>query len=612
MSYEGTKISPSRLPAATGAALGAIISGSNITNTAGTLSLVAGNITSALAFTPENAANKNAASGYAGLDASSLLTPAQLPFATGAVRGGVITGSNITNTGGTISLVAGNITSALTFTPANKAGDTFTGAVILAADPVTALGAATKQYVDAIATGLDVKASVRVATAAALPAYTRTTNVITASANGVLTVDGVTVALNDRILLKDGAAGSDNGLYSVTTLGTAGVPYVLTRTTDADNSPVNEVTAGLFTYVEEGTVNATTGWVLATANPITLNTTSLTFTQFSQAGVIAAGNGIIKTGNSLAVLADPAGTPTITVGAGGVKVALASLTTSHLSASAGIVDTQLATISTAGKVSDSALSSQVVLKNVASVFTTKITTVLSATGTAGFNLPPGAAPTSPVNGDTWTTTAGLFVQINGATVGPLGSATGTVTSVALSITGPLYSVSGSPVTTSGTLTATIANQTQNTAFMGSNGGGSVAPTFRAIVAADLPTATGAALGVAQGGTGITVTGGVFNVNTATIARALRMVTAAGAVTCTTADDVVIVNKTTGAATAVTLTATPATGDELTIKDGKGDSGTNVITVSPAAGTIDGQASVTIDQNYGARLFVYNGTEWNLI
>jgi hypothetical protein len=162
---------------------------------------------------------------------------------------------------------------------------------------------------------LDVKASVRVATTAAIATYTRTGNVITASGNGAIAaVDGVTLIAADRLLLKDGAAGADNGIYAVTTVGTGSTPFVLTRTTDADAS--SKVTTGMFTFVEEGTVNASTGWILTTANPITLNTTALTFTQFTGVGEITAGAGISKTGNTLSVAAAQTSITSITASTG--------------------------------------------------------------------------------------------------------------------------------------------------------------------------------------------------------------------------------------------------------------------------------------------------------
>lgn len=167
------------------------------------------------------------------------------------------------------------------------------------ADPSAAGDGTNKGYVDAIANGVDWKGSCRLATAASPATYTRSTNVITFSAVGSQSVDGSATVLSDRILLKNGAAGADNGLYSVTTKGTGGVAEVWTRTTDADASA--EVTAGLAVFIEEGTVNADTGWVLTTNATITLNTTALTFTQFTSLGQITAGNGLSKTAATLSI-----------------------------------------------------------------------------------------------------------------------------------------------------------------------------------------------------------------------------------------------------------------------------------------------------------------------
>jgi len=155
-------------------------------------------------------------------------------------------------------------------------------------DPASAQDAATKAYVDSVATGLDVKASCRVATAAALPACTPAGagvgKTLTANAVGVLTVDGVATVLNDRILVKNQVAGADNGIYKVTTEGTAGVAFVLTRATDCDTNA--EVTAGTFTFLEEGTANGDKGFVLVTNDPITVDTTALAFSHFSSTTVV--------------------------------------------------------------------------------------------------------------------------------------------------------------------------------------------------------------------------------------------------------------------------------------------------------------------------------------
>jgi hypothetical protein len=126
------------------------------------------------------------------------------------------------------------------------------------------------------------------------------------------------------------------------------------------------------------------------------------------------------------------------------------------------------------------------------------------------------------------------------------------------------------------------------------------------------------LGVAVGGlaepayftsTGTVVTG---LTSTAGRVRKIRAVTAAGAVTVATTDDVVIVNKTTGATTIVNLPSSPTTGQCFYIKDGKGDAATNNITVTPAAGNIDGSATAVINTAYGYMLVIYNGTQWNII
>ncbi len=153
-------------------------------------------------------------------------------------------------------------------------------------DPSADQDAATKAYVDSIASGLDVKASCDVATAAALAACTASGSgvgkTLTGDSVGVLTIDSVATVLNDRILVQDQSTGADNGIYDVTTEGTGGVAFVLTRSTDADEDA--EVTAGMFTFIAEGTINGDKGFVLTTNDPITIDTTALVFSQFSSAG----------------------------------------------------------------------------------------------------------------------------------------------------------------------------------------------------------------------------------------------------------------------------------------------------------------------------------------
>ena len=150
------------------------------------------------------------------------------------------------------------------------------------ADPVNAQDAATKAYVDATASGLDVKSSVRVATTASI------------TLSGTQTIDGIVLVAGDRVLVKDQSIASENGIYDVAAGAWA-------RSSDADNTPSNEVSSGMFTFVEEGSANADAGFVLQTADPITLDITPLSFVQFSGAGQVIAGAGMSKSGNTLDV-----------------------------------------------------------------------------------------------------------------------------------------------------------------------------------------------------------------------------------------------------------------------------------------------------------------------
>lgn len=159
------------------------------------------------------------------------------------------------------------------------AGGTMTGALTLSGDPTSALHAATKQYVDAIALGLDPKASVRVATTANI------------TLSGTQTIDGIALVAGDRVLVKNQTTASQNGIYVVNASNWV-------RAIDADTSA--KVTTGLYTFVEDGS-QATTGYNLLTKMPITLGTTGLTFSPFSAAASYVAGTNVTIVGNTISV-----------------------------------------------------------------------------------------------------------------------------------------------------------------------------------------------------------------------------------------------------------------------------------------------------------------------
>ena len=170
-------------------------------------------------------------------------------------------------------------------------------------DPSGSQDAATKAYVDSVANGLDVKASAKYASTANIAGtYSNGAGTITAGSNGALSIDGATPTAGDRILLKDQTTATQNGLYTVTTVGSGSAAYVLTRTPDADAA--SEITGGAFVFVEAGTANADNGYVFTHNGTPTLGTTNITVEQFSGAGQISAGAALTKSGNTLNVAVD--------------------------------------------------------------------------------------------------------------------------------------------------------------------------------------------------------------------------------------------------------------------------------------------------------------------
>ncbi len=172
---------------------------------------------------------------------------------------------------------------------------------------------ATKEYVDSVSQGLDVKNSVRAATTTSLGTYTYNNGTsgvgatITKTAPfSALVLDGVTLSVSDRVLVKDepsaGGFNAYNGIYEVTATGDNSTGFILTRTIDANVS--SELTGGVFVFVEEGTANADNGYVFTHEGTPTIGSTSLTVGQFSGAGQITAGAALTKTGNQLDVMVD--------------------------------------------------------------------------------------------------------------------------------------------------------------------------------------------------------------------------------------------------------------------------------------------------------------------
>ena len=193
---------------------------------------------------------------------------------------------------------------------------------------------ANKAYVDQVAQGLDTKPSTKAATTANLTAtYSNGSagvgaTLTNSSTQAALTLDGVTLVVADRVLIKDQTTAAQNGIYVVTTVGTGSTNWVLTRATPEDQPA--ELSGGAFVFVEEGSVNANNGYVFThTGNP-TFGTTALDVAQFSGAGQIVAGAALSKSGNTMDVEVDDS---SIEVNADALRVKALGVTNAMLAGS---------------------------------------------------------------------------------------------------------------------------------------------------------------------------------------------------------------------------------------------------------------------------------------
>jgi len=181
-------------------------------------------------------------------------------------------------------------TASTTYAPINN--PTFTGTVTLPGNPGSANEAATKSYVDNISAGLNFHAAVHAATTADLSAtYDNTAK--TLSASGTFPqIDGHTINETERVLVKSQSSAVQNGIYTLTDDGDPSGTWVLTRASDADNSPSGEIAYGDFTFVQNGSTNGGQGFIMTTTGTITLGTSNIVYTQFNTGQSVIAGNGL--------------------------------------------------------------------------------------------------------------------------------------------------------------------------------------------------------------------------------------------------------------------------------------------------------------------------------
>jgi hypothetical protein len=209
------------------------------------------------------------------------------------------------------------------------------------ATPTVSTDAATKQYVDDVAQGLNIHAASYAATTANLNAtYSNGTSGVgatltNAGTQAAFSTDGTTPAQNARILVKDQTNTANNGIYTLTTVGSGSTNWVLTRATDFDTS--TEIAGGDFTFVDNGTLYANTGWVNVD-EVTTVGTDPIVFQQFSGAGTYTASNGVLLTGSNFTFA--PRSGYGLQTGASGAEIKLATTSglnlTTDLAVGAGL------------------------------------------------------------------------------------------------------------------------------------------------------------------------------------------------------------------------------------------------------------------------------------
>lgn len=425
-------------------------------------------------------------------------------------------------------------------------------------DPSNANDVVRKSYVDAIASGLDWKASVQVASTGNL------------TLSGEQTIDGVLTSAS-RILVKDQTTGSENGIY-VTAAG------AWSRATDADEDA--EVTAGLAVFVTEGTANSDKGFVLTTDDPIVVGTTALSFTQFTSTNITTLDSltDVDTTGVVSHALLRYDGTNWVDTIDMLFNDTTNQLQLAGTGSGAGILiggDAQW-------------------YRSAADEMRTPDALVVDGISTLTGAVTASAGVTATTGG--FTATAGNIV----ATAGNIEATAGTLTVGSTSTLTGLATLTGGATTATGSYTTTSSGgfTASGTGAVSTNSGNISSTSGNLVISAGTATIGGKTTMSAGQRVATTTKTANYSVNLATDYAVL---------VDNTADTVDIT---------ITLPASHSAGDTVVVKDvgGNAQSGTNQILIATSdADTIDGSASdfeLTVD--YQSVTLVSDGTNWFLV
>ena len=235
----------------------------------------------ASAATSQTAAATSATSASTQATAAATSATSAAASATAAATSATSAAASATAAATSATSAANAVTSAVLL-----AGSTMTGPLILSGNPTNALGATPKQYVDLVTAGINFHAPVQAASVSNLSVvYNNGTSgigaTLTADTNRAFsTLDGQTISVGQRVLIKDQTTQLQNGIYTLTTVGSGSAPWVLTRASDGDNSVAGEMANGDVIFAIGGTTNAGKTFVNSSTGTITIGTTAITYSAY--------------------------------------------------------------------------------------------------------------------------------------------------------------------------------------------------------------------------------------------------------------------------------------------------------------------------------------------